>query len=519
MPAGRRDESYSQLLNSVDWGLLYAEHDGYLMFEDMKEQWKHTFNPDYVLIDSRTGHTDVGGICTRHLPNAVVLLFFPNEQNLRGLEGVVKDIRDEGKPPRNKRIFLHFVMSNVPDLDDEDRILTDRRNEFERKLGFKRVLTIHHYNSLALLNQTIFCEDRPRSRLAEEYRQFAHEIIRQNPGDKEGALIFLSRYAGERRRGTLSTLDAEAMINLIEAEHSNDGDIQTQLAFLRMEEGAHEQAKRTLKRAIEADVNLPQTLARRAQCRLLLLEDEAGAEADAVRALRRPTIPEAEAARVFRTLAELQRRQVFREAAQLPTVELLPSGVRWFIAAKLNREIADLPIAIRILKKIIDEPETEDRQRTAARQQLALSLIGIGAFAEAVHLLEEERAMDETDIALAFNYAMARWAWSGEYDKALFQKVVDLDHNSPKEVSKANYAQCTAVAYWATGNQERAYEWLVRADSLANGWGFSCWRYLEVAEKTFREDVNAIERMISGENLRPEFFSRRQEDLQGLLDS
>jgi MinD-like ATPase involved in chromosome partitioning or flagellar assembly len=108
MPAGRRDASYSKLLQNIDWGLLYAEHNGYLMFEDMKEQWKQSFNPDYVLIDSRTGHTDVGGICTRQLPNAVVLLFFPNDQNLIGLEGVVSDIRDEAKPPRNKRIFLPF---------------------------------------------------------------------------------------------------------------------------------------------------------------------------------------------------------------------------------------------------------------------------------------------------------------------------------------------------------------------------------------------------------------------------
>ena len=38
-----------------------------------------------------------------------------------GLVDVVRDIRAEGESPRKRKIELHFVMSNVPDLDDEDR--------------------------------------------------------------------------------------------------------------------------------------------------------------------------------------------------------------------------------------------------------------------------------------------------------------------------------------------------------------------------------------------------------------
>ena len=53
--------------------------------------------PDYVLIDSRAGHTDTCGICTRQLPDSVVVFFFPNEQNLRGLAEVVGDIRAEAQ--------------------------------------------------------------------------------------------------------------------------------------------------------------------------------------------------------------------------------------------------------------------------------------------------------------------------------------------------------------------------------------------------------------------------------------
>ncbi len=69
---------------------------------------------------------DSSGICTRQLPDSVIILFFPNEQNLRGLTQVVRDIRAESDGPRDKSIALHFVMSNVPGLDDEDLITKDK---------------------------------------------------------------------------------------------------------------------------------------------------------------------------------------------------------------------------------------------------------------------------------------------------------------------------------------------------------------------------------------------------------
>src|SRR5688572_9648880 len=39
MPAGARDAGYSDRLNSINWGTLYTEHDGYVMLEDLKAQW------------------------------------------------------------------------------------------------------------------------------------------------------------------------------------------------------------------------------------------------------------------------------------------------------------------------------------------------------------------------------------------------------------------------------------------------------------------------------------------------
>ncbi|MCY4060667.1 MAG: AAA family ATPase, partial [Gammaproteobacteria bacterium] len=194
MPSGVQDAAYAAHYNQIDWADLYERRDGYILFEDLKAQWKQIVNPDYVLIDSRTGHTDTGGICTRQLPDAVAILFFPNEQNLRGLTKVVKDIRAETSGPLARKIHLHFVMSNVPDLDDEDRILHSKIAAFGDQLGFSgEPLVVHRYDSLSLLNQSVFAKDRPRSRLAKEYRQLVREIVGRNLADRDGALDYIKR--------------------------------------------------------------------------------------------------------------------------------------------------------------------------------------------------------------------------------------------------------------------------------------------------------------------------------------
>ena len=193
MPAGDRSRGYNQRLLSIDWQDLYERRDGYLLFENLKAQWKKYLNPDYVLIDSRTGYTDVGEICTRQLPDAVVFMYFPNEQNLSGLSRIVRKIRDDVSK-RNKNLQLYFVPSNVPDFDDENRILRKRLKEFKRNLDFDEVTTtIHHYPSLSLLNQELFTIKRPKSRLAAEYRLLTEKIQQPNLKDRESAISFLKK--------------------------------------------------------------------------------------------------------------------------------------------------------------------------------------------------------------------------------------------------------------------------------------------------------------------------------------
>ena len=187
MPSGRGDDEYVRKLDRIDWQELYGQHQGYLMFENLKLQWKEALDPDYVFIDSRTGYGDIGGICTRHLPDAVVVLFFPNEQNLRGLKRTVRDIRAEASRRRGKKIRIHFVMSNVSTIDDEEHILEGMMGTFSGTLKYGGLAaTIHHYDSLAHVNQVIFTLEKPSSRLAREYLSLVDKIVAESELDNAG---------------------------------------------------------------------------------------------------------------------------------------------------------------------------------------------------------------------------------------------------------------------------------------------------------------------------------------------
>ena len=90
MPAGKMDDAYGSRLHQIDFDLLYRDLDGYLLFEDIRAQWERLLKVDYVLINSRTGHTDIGGICTRQLPDLIAFVFWPNIQNLNGLKSIIQ---------------------------------------------------------------------------------------------------------------------------------------------------------------------------------------------------------------------------------------------------------------------------------------------------------------------------------------------------------------------------------------------------------------------------------------------
>jgi MinD-like ATPase involved in chromosome partitioning or flagellar assembly len=92
LSSGREQEPvrYAKLLEDFDWVRFFRRGGGDFL-EELRRQWKSEF--DIVLIDSRTGLSDTGGVCTIQLPDVVVVMFTANSQSLLGARDVMRHVR------------------------------------------------------------------------------------------------------------------------------------------------------------------------------------------------------------------------------------------------------------------------------------------------------------------------------------------------------------------------------------------------------------------------------------------
>lgn len=78
-----------------------------LFLKKMEEK----LNPDHILIDTRTGINDVGGLVFNRYAQTIFLLFFGNQQNMFGLESILPELI------KLKEIKFYLINSPVP-LDE-----------------------------------------------------------------------------------------------------------------------------------------------------------------------------------------------------------------------------------------------------------------------------------------------------------------------------------------------------------------------------------------------------------------
>ncbi len=86
------------------------------VFQILLAEVEASFQPDYVLIDSRTGLADIAGVCTLELPQGVVAVTGLNEQNVTGMEQMLQ--RLQRHPARVHDVATLLVLSPVPRVGD-----------------------------------------------------------------------------------------------------------------------------------------------------------------------------------------------------------------------------------------------------------------------------------------------------------------------------------------------------------------------------------------------------------------
>ena len=137
--SGRFDSEYSTKVNSFRWEEFYCQFPD--IFKNLASYLSKTYM--HILIDSRTGVTDISGITTMLMPNRLIAVFTPNRQSLTGVLNLITEALDYRKQSNDLRPLIVFplpsrIEASEPDLrkkwryGDPDQDILGYQVEFEK---------------------------------------------------------------------------------------------------------------------------------------------------------------------------------------------------------------------------------------------------------------------------------------------------------------------------------------------------------------------------------------------------
>lgn len=156
IPAGVRSDKkfskYAENVRSFDWDDFYKNWDGELFFDWFrKEAMKFS---DHILIDSRTGVTEMGGVCVYQLADTVVSFVASNKQNIDGTLKIANSLRNPElieKGRGGRELSLIFVPSRVEETAEQELLnnfISDFNNAFSKFSDSPYKLGENLYSSL-----------------------------------------------------------------------------------------------------------------------------------------------------------------------------------------------------------------------------------------------------------------------------------------------------------------------------------------------------------------------------------
>jgi MinD-like ATPase involved in chromosome partitioning or flagellar assembly len=134
LTSGSRSQGYFRNVRQLDVKDFYENRDGGSIIEQLRMSWKSQF--DFVLVDSRTGITDIGGICTIQLPDILAIVFAATEQSLTGaVEVAAKASIERQKLPFDRSVVPVLPIPSRFDTQTEQKIARDWLARFEESLS------------------------------------------------------------------------------------------------------------------------------------------------------------------------------------------------------------------------------------------------------------------------------------------------------------------------------------------------------------------------------------------------
>lgn len=133
IPAGRAPSpDYWSMLSAINWqDLFYAKGaQGVQIFKELQSRILDEFQPDFLLVDSRTGITEIGGVATTLLADKVLCLVSPTLENLDGARTVLQSLQRSRREGSGTDLEIIVAVSRLPKMrgseDEREREVTNR---------------------------------------------------------------------------------------------------------------------------------------------------------------------------------------------------------------------------------------------------------------------------------------------------------------------------------------------------------------------------------------------------------
>jgi len=153
---------YWEKLSGINWHELFYTPDakGVQLFLDLKQRIADELQPDFLLIDSRTGITEMGGVAATLLADRVICLVMPTLENMEGARAVLRSLKRTRHEMGGEDIELMLALSRLPDMknaEEESTITEDIKSFFneeaenlEDTLSCPNIFTLHSETALEL---------------------------------------------------------------------------------------------------------------------------------------------------------------------------------------------------------------------------------------------------------------------------------------------------------------------------------------------------------------------------------
>jgi tetratricopeptide (TPR) repeat protein len=452
MPAGRKDENYQASLSRLDWKFLYKQKSGFFFVENLKAAIRERYAPDYVLVDSRTGLTDISGICTLQLPDLVVLLFSLNNQNVRGTAQIYKTIKFN---KLNRSIKTLLVASPIPDVPESIGIRRERFEHARKSIGTAPDLILP-FDPFMAFEETIAGAGQSQG-LMKAYEELTDRLVASNPSDTL-TLLKDARHLTETGNAELAELKYREILEI----RPESWEAWTSFGIFQRTRGRANDAAECFAKAMKL---APSSVRPIAQMSSTALE-----------------------------LGHLEEAKVYAKR-----MIGLSSDAEELAQLGSSFQRRGLPeVAYDAFKKAAEISPGEEAFFNWGEASMAL-----GHYDEAFNAYRRAMQGRPTELPPVYNTAYAASKLGRAEAKDLFRKAVQLYENQQGKRPDANALAAVAIAYLETGRPDKALRHLRNAKKLAMSGDsstiFSPSAYTHVPKSKFVDDIDAQIKQIETE--------------------